>query len=77
MIPLVVASERGRAQTAYVAMHIRGSRTTSWYPDDEQNGLESPSGILSNAEHEEFCANPPGPSGKAKYSRETDSERVP
>ena len=36
-----------------------------------------PSGILSNAEHEEFCANPPGPSGKAKYSRETDSEPVP
>ena len=35
-----------------------------------------PSGILSNAEHEEFCANPPGPSGKAKYSRETDSEPV-
>ena len=35
------------------------------------------SGILSNAEHEEFCANQPGPSGKAKYSRETDSERVP
>ena len=35
------------------------------------------SGILSNAEHEEFCANPPGPSGKAKYSRETDSEPVP
>ena len=31
------------------------------------------SGILSNAEHEKFCANPPGPSGKAKYSRETDS----
>ena len=35
------------------------------------------SGILSNAGHEESCANPPGPSGKAKYSRETDSERVP
>ena len=35
------------------------------------------SGILSNAEHEEFCANPPGPSGKAKYSQETDSEPVP
>ena len=33
--------------------------------------------ILSDAEHEEFCANPPGPSGKAKYSRETDSEPVP
>ena len=35
------------------------------------------SGILSNAEHVKFCANPPGPSGKAKYSRETDSVRVP
>ena len=32
---------------------------------------------LGNAEHEKFCANPPGPSGKAKYSRETDSEPVP
>ena len=35
-----------------------------------------PSGILSSAEHEEFCVNLPGPSGKAKYSRETDSEPV-
>ena len=35
------------------------------------------SGILSSAGHEESCVNPPGPSGKAKYSRETDSERVP
>ena len=34
------------------------------------------SGILSNAGHEESCANLPEPSGKAKYSRETDSERV-
>ena len=34
------------------------------------------SGILSSAEHEEFCVNLPGPSGKAKYSRETDSEPV-
>ena len=33
-------------------------------------------GILSSAEHEEFCVNLPGPSGKAKYSRETDSEPV-
>ena len=31
------------------------------------------SGILSNAGHVESCANPPGPSGKAKHSRETDS----
>ena len=36
-----------------------------------------PSGILSSAEHEEFCVNQPGPSGKAKYSRETDSGPVP
>ena len=41
MIPLVVASERGRAQTCYVAMHRRGSRTTLWYSDHEQNVLES------------------------------------
>ena len=33
--------------------------------------------ILSSAEHEEFCVNLPGPAGKAKYSRETDSEPVP
>ena len=39
--------------------------------------LTKPSGILSSAEHEEFCVNLPGPSGKAKYSRETDSEPVP
>ena len=58
----------------------------------KRNGLESPaidgespvrvrcfhpSGILSNAEHEEFCAKQRGPSRKAKYSRETDSEPVP
>ena len=36
-----------------------------------------PNSILSRAEHVKFCLNPPGPSGKAKYSRETDSEQVP
>ena len=41
MIPLVVASERGRAQTAVVAMHQRGSRTTLWYSDCEEKVLES------------------------------------
>ena len=41
MIPPVVASERGRAQTACVAMHKRGSRTTAWYIDREKNVLES------------------------------------
>ncbi len=38
--------------------------------------LESGS-ILSKAGHEESCLNSPGPSGKAKYSQETDSEQVP
>ena len=33
--------------------------------------------ILSSAEHEKFCVNQRGPSRKAKYSRETDSEQVP
>ena len=41
MIPPVVASERGRAQTACVAMHIRGCRITMWYADSEWNDLES------------------------------------
>ena len=31
----------------------------------------------SRAEPEKFCLNVPAPSGKAKYSRETDSEPVP
>ena len=34
--------------------------------------LSKHSSILSSAEHEEFCVNQPGPSGKAKYSRETE-----
>ena len=33
--------------------------------------------IQSSAEHEEFCVKIPGPSGKAKYSLETDSGLVP
>ena len=35
-----------------------------------------PSSILSRAGHVKPCLNLPGPSGKAKYSSETDSERV-
>ena len=31
--------------------------------------------ILSSAGHEKSCVNRPGPPGKAKYSRETDSEQ--
>ena len=33
--------------------------------------------ILSSAGHEKSCVKQPGPSGKAKYSSETDSEPVP
>ena len=41
MIPLVVASERGRAQTVRVATHVRGSRTAPWHFECEENCLES------------------------------------
>ena len=41
MIPPVVASDRGRAQTADVATHARGSRTIVWYLCCEKNHLES------------------------------------
>lgn len=33
-------------------------------------------GILSSAGHEKSCVKLAGPSAKAKYSRETDSEQV-
>ena len=42
MIPPVVASDRGIAQTGVVAMHRRGSRTAPWYLNREENVLESP-----------------------------------
>ena len=41
MIPPVVASDRGRAQTVAVAMQSRGCRTALSYPDRERNLLES------------------------------------
>ena len=37
---------------------------------------DSDSSILSSAGHEKSCMNQRGPSRKAKYSRETDSEPV-
>ena len=43
MIPPVVASDRGRAQTARIAMYVRGSRTAPWYLNREENVLESSS----------------------------------
>jgi len=44
-------------------------------PVHEMNSI--PSSILSRTGHVKPCLNPPGPSGKAKYSYETDSEPVP
>ncbi len=44
-------------------------------PVNEINSILS--SILSRAGHVKSCLNLPGPSGKAKYSRETDSELVP
>ena len=41
MIPPVVASDRGGAQTVAVATRARGSRTTMWHADDERKALES------------------------------------
>ena len=41
MIPPVVASDRGRAQTVCVATRMRGSRTTLWYSECEEKVLES------------------------------------
>ena len=41
MIPPVVASERGVAQTRCVSMHGGGCRTTLSYPGCEENVLES------------------------------------
>ena len=41
MIPPVVASDRGRAQTVCVATHMRGCRTVLWHAKCEENDLES------------------------------------
>ena len=72
--------------------HCRGSRMDQRDRYRKWNGLEKPAeggdspvhvqGIyldshLSKAGHEESCLKQPGPSGKAKYYWETDSEQVP
>ena len=93
VIPQVAASERGGAQTGRVkarpgvvgpptnrAKDRSGAGWKAWpervkapYAKRPQRGRRH----LSSAEHEEFCANPRGPSRKAKHYRETDSEPVP
>ena len=52
MIPLVVASEVGIAQTVRVAMHWRGSRSTLWYPNAEWKHLESCTSAGDSPVHE-------------------------
>jgi hypothetical protein len=69
-----------------------GCRTEAWTYELKWKHLEScieegdnpvhdliyiPISILSSAGHEESCVKPAGPSVKAKYSPETDSEPVP
>ena len=52
MIPPVVASDRGTAQTVPVAMQVRGSRTIAWYLNVEWNDLESSITEGDNPVHE-------------------------
>ena len=82
MIPQVVASERGTAQTVYVVMHSRGYRTAifdinfNWNPLERgitegdnpvQARINTDSSILSSAGPEKSCVNLAAPSAKAKY----------
>ena len=92
MIPQVVVSERGGAQTAGVEAPaglkdphqgrrphrgtVLGRRAEGG--ESPVPGMRTrPAGILSSAGPEESRVNLPAPSGKAEHYRETDSERVP
>ena len=93
MIPPVAASEAGLAQTGAVATPRRGCRARDGALSGcERNRLESRAAAgesplreaslqcgasLSSAGHVQSRVNPPGPSGKAEHSLETDSEQVP
>ena len=91
MIAQVVASERAGAQTAGVSAPS-GLKDCNRTEEREVEPAgkraaegESPvheilsrfSSILSRAGHVKSCPKPRGPSRKAKYTRETDSEPVP
>ena len=52
VIPPVVASDRGTAQTGVVALHRRGSRTAPWYLNVEWKVLESSITEGDNPVHE-------------------------
>ena len=93
VIAQVVASERATAQTSCVATRVRGCRTVDsiiykvsgsvWKVTPQRvkvpyaKLLKMIRRHLSKPEHVKFWPNLRGPSRKAKYSRETDSEPVP
>ena len=93
VIAQVVASERAGAQTGVVeaTSGVEGPSTkrrvkdrgTFWKGGPQRVKAPYPKSAtrarrhLSSAEHEEFCMNQRGPSRKAKYYQETDSEPVP
>ena len=88
-----MASERAEAQTGDVeaSAGVVGpptkrqpeDRGISWKAEPKKVKARYPKSEgyvrrhLSSAEHEKFCMNQRGPSRKAKYYRETDSEPVP
>ena len=91
MIAQVVASERAGAQTVDVSalaglqdcdmtegreVEPAGKRAVEGESPVHESILRF-SRILSRAGHVKSCPNPRGPSRKAKYTRETDSEPVP
>ena len=70
-----LSNEQGVTNLLFSRMNLERTTIEGDSPVYEIN-LSSNS-ILSRTEHVKFCLNLPGPSGKAKYSRETDSEQVP
>ena len=91
VIPLVVASERGRGQTAagnccgVVGLHKAAVSRSGTVWKGRPKRVKAPyakrraalAGTPSRAGHVKSCLNLRGPSRKPKYSRLTDSERVP
>ncbi len=93
VIAQVVASERAGAQTGIVEamtgvvgppINLRNNgRRSVWKGAPQRVKVPYPKPLrlkrrhLSSAEHEKFCVNQRGPSRKAKYFQETDSEPVP
>ena len=65
---------------SYGKTFLKWNQLESWIIEGDNPVHESktkPIRILSSAGHVKSCMNPAGPSAKAKYSPETDSEPVP